>query len=308
MRSWDYVIVGAGTSGSLIAKRIAVQMPTKRILLLEAGNKTPWWARIPVGYLRSIGNAEVDWRFETAPEKGLNGRRLRYPRGRTLGGCSAINGMIYMRGQSADYDHWAELLNDSSWMWKENVLPLFKRFEDHHRGASEFHGSGGEWTVSKQRLKWDVLDEFERAVIRSGLAPATSDFNTGNNYGVGAFEVNQRAGYRLTTGEAFLEEIPQNLTIETATSVARVDFEGRRAVGVTLVDGSQRKCAAEIILAAGAIGSPNILEWSGVGNRSVIESLGVPLVHENEHIGRESSRSSPDAPCLSGEQCSDAQF
>jgi choline dehydrogenase-like flavoprotein len=199
---FDHIIIGAGTAGSLLANRLSAD-PTKRVLLIEAGGKDDYhWIHIPVGYLYCIGNPRTDWLYQTEPDAGLNGRRLRYPRGKTLGGCSSINGMIYMRGQSRDYDQWAALTGEDSWRW-DQVLPVFKQHEDHHRGADDFHGAGGEWRIERQRLRWDILDAFAQAAEQAGI-PASADFNRGSNEGVGYFEVNQKSGWRWNTAKAFL--------------------------------------------------------------------------------------------------------
>ena len=200
--TFDYIIVGAGTAGCLLANRLSADA-SKKVLLIEAGRRDDYhWINIPVGYLYCIGNPRTDWLYQTEPDAGLHGRSLRYPRGKSLGGCSSINGMIYMRGQARDYDHWAELTGDDTWRWR-NTLPYFKQHEDHYKGANALHGTGGEWRVEKQRLRWDVLDAFAQAAQEAGI-PATDDFNRGSNEGVGYFEVNQKSGWRWNTAKAFL--------------------------------------------------------------------------------------------------------
>ena len=192
--TFDYIVIGAGTAGSLMANRLSADK-RMRVLLIEAGRKDDYhWIHIPVGYLYCIGNPRTDWLYSTDPDPGLNGRSLRYPRGKVLGGCSSINGMIYMRGQSRDYEHWADLTGDDGWRW-QNVLPAFKKHEDHYLGADEMHGAGGEWRVEKQRLRWDILDAFAAAAEQAGV-PHSTDFNRGNNEGVGYFQVNQKNGWR----------------------------------------------------------------------------------------------------------------
>ena len=291
---FDHVIVGAGTAGCLLANRLSAD-PRCRVLLLEAGGPDNYaWIHIPVGYLYCIGNPRTDWLYFTEPDAGLNGRRLRYPRGKVLGGCSSINGMIYMRGQSRDYDHWAEVTGDASWRW-DAVLPHFLRHEDHWRaGERDFapwHGAGGEWRVERQRLSWKILDAFAAAACEAGL-PATVDFNRGNNEGVGYFEVNQKRGIRWNATKGFLKPVRQrpNLEIRTGVMVSRVLLEGSRAVGVVLKRGPQApeeevRVAGEVVLAAGAVGTPQILQLSGIGPRDLLAEHGITLRHELPGVG-----------------------
>ncbi len=278
----DVIIVGGGSAGCLLAKRLATGAKAK-VLLLEAGKRAPLWTRVPIAYLRSIGNDRVDWMFNTEPEPGLNGRSLRYPRGKALGGCSVINGMLHMRGQSRDYDMWASLLGEESWRY-ENVLSLFRKHEDHWGGSSEHHGANeGEWRVEEQRLTWEILDAFASACEDVGI-PKLRDFNTGNNFGVGRFEVTQKGGQRNDAHRAFLSVVPPNLTVETTCVVDRLLIEGRKIVGVRLLDGTKRM-GGEVILCAGAVGSPTILERSGIGSVAHLERAGVRVQHEMPQVG-----------------------
>ena len=282
--TFDTIIVGAGTAGCLLANRLSAD-PSRRVLLLEAGREDDYhWIHIPVGYLYCIGNPRTDWLFTTEPDAGLNGRSLRYPRGKTLGGCSSINGMIYMRGQARDYDRWAALTGDSEWSW-HNSLPDFMRHEDHHLGGASLHGAGGEWRVEKQRLRWDVLDAFALAAQQAGIPP-TTDFNTGSNEGVGYFEVNQKAGWRWNTAKAFLRPLclqRSNFVLWTQSQATRVLLDtgpdgSQRCGGVEVLRGGQRVtvCATrEVVLSAGAIGSPHLLQLSGIGPAALLYAQGV---------------------------------
>jgi choline dehydrogenase len=279
---FDYIIVGAGTAGCVLANRLT-RNKKLNVLLIEAGGKDDYlWIHIPVGYLRCIGNPRTDWLFKTEADPGLGGRSLIYPRGKVLGGSSSINGMIYMRGQCGDYDRWAELTDDPTWRW-ENVLPLFKQCEDHHAGATDTHGAGGEWRVEKQRLSWKILDAFRDAAEQVGI-PKVDDFNRGDNAGSSYFEVNQRRGIRLNTAKAFLRPAAQreNLTIMTGCHVERLLIEdteqGRVCRGVQFTGAGRAFTATahrETLLAAGAIGSPQILQLSGIGPAADLHRHGI---------------------------------
>jgi len=298
---YDHIIVGAGTAGCLLANRLSAD-PDMRVLLLEAGGKDNFhWIHIPVGYLYCIGNPRTDWMFRTEAEAGLNGRSLIYPRGRVLGGCSSINGMIYMRGQARDYDGWAAATGEDGWRW-ENALPDFMAHEDHYRldgGAdpktgdnsrfSDFHGSGGEWRVEKQRLRWDILDAFATAATEAGIE-RTDDFNTGDNAGIGYFDVTQRKGWRWNASKAFLRPAADrpNLTVRTGAEVVRLMFaeEGPpRCTGVVLRDGETLTARRGTVLCAGAVGSPHLLLRSGIGPGGHLREHGVDVVRDAPGVG-----------------------
>ncbi|MGI0526823.1 GMC family oxidoreductase [Rhizobium giardinii] len=302
--AFDYVIVGGGSAGCLLANRLS-RDPAIRVLLLEAGRKDDYpWIHIPVGYLYCIGNPRTDWLYKTEPDAGLNGRSLRYPRGKTLGGCSSINGMIYMRGQARDFDGWAAAAGDDAWSW-QNCLPDFKAHEDHYRldnGAdpktggnsrfSDMHGHGGEWRIEKQRLKWDILESFAEAAVEAGI-PRSGDFNSGDNEGVGYFEVNQRSGWRWNTSKAFLRPAKNrpNLTVWTQAHVERLivetDGSGRKRCAGVVLQGQRAEVRArrEVILSAGAIGSPQILQLSGIGPGTLLKRHGVEVAHDLPGVG-----------------------
>ncbi len=322
---FDYVVVGAGTAGSLLANRLSAD-PGKRVLLLEAGGSDNYhWIHIPVGYLYCIDNPRTDWRYRTEPCAGLNGRQLLYPRGKSLGGSSSINGMIYMRGQARDYDAWASITGEPAWRW-ESALPDFVAHESHHsqdaragaqalpagapatarfvgggagaspslRESARWHGGGGEWRVERQRLRWDILDAFAQAAREAGI-PGTEDFNRGDNEGVGYFEVNQRRGWRWNASKAFLRPVRQraNLSVWTHAQVERLLFErdadGRlRCTGCSVLRGGERlrlRAARELVLSAGSIGSAQLLQLSGIGPGELLRQHGIELLRDAPGVG-----------------------
>lgn len=311
-REFDYVIVGAGTAGCLLANRLSAD-PSVSVLLIEAGRKDDYhWIHIPVGYLYCIGNPRTDWMYNTEPDAGLNGRTLRYPRGKTLGGCSSINGMIYMRGQARDYDHWSALTGDNEWTW-QNCVPDFKRHESYHKldgydpkkkkpGKKNYsdelismHGHAGEWRIEKQRLKWEILESFSAAAQQAGI-PASDDFNCGDNEGVGYFEVNQKSGWRWNTAKAFLRPTclgRENFTLWTESQVSHLQFDRTadgqlRCIGAAVVCNSQKINALatrEVILCAGSIGSPQILQLSGIGPANLLQEHRIDVLHDAPGVG-----------------------
>ncbi len=284
---YDYIIAGAGSAGCILANRLSAD-PGKRVLILEAGGRDNWiWYHIPVGYLFAIGNPRSDWLFKTEPDEGLNGRSLNYPRGKVIGGSSSINAMIYMRGQAADFDHWRQLgLN--GWGWND-VLPFFRKHENHFMGESEAHAVGGEWHVSAPRVRWDLLDAFRAAAEQAGIR-SIADFNSGDNEGICAFHVNQKRGRRWSAASAFLKPALSrpNLRLETNCLVEGIVFDGKRAAGVRWSQGGQTytaKCRGEVILAAGSIGSTQIMLLSGVGPAQQLQEHGIPVVLDRPGVG-----------------------
>ena len=289
---FDYIIVGAGTAGCLLANRLSADPATKVLLLEAGGDDNYFWIRVPIGYLKTKNNPRTDWCFKTEPEPGLNNRVIDYTRGRVLGGCSSINGMIYMRGQARDYDQWRQMGN-RGWGW-DDVLPIFKCHEDHYRGADDMHGCGGEWRIEEQRLSWEILDAFRHACAELGI-PSTADFNRGDNEGCGYFQVNQRRGVRWSAADGFLHPVRRraNLAVLTHAQAKQLLFEGKRCIGVEFFHGGRRggetvrraEAAREVILASGAIGSPQILQLSGIGPGAVLAQHGIAVRHELPGVG-----------------------
>jgi choline dehydrogenase len=289
--TYDYVVVGAGTAGCLLANRLSADA-NSRVLLLEAGGKDNYpWIHIPVGYLYLMGNPRADWGFKTAAEPGLNGRSLSYPRGRVLGGCSSINGMIYMRGQARDYDLWRQMGNEG-WAW-DDVLPYFKKHQDQWALEPDafdgLHERGGEWRIELARIRWEILDAFRDAAAEAGI-PKVEDFNRGDNEGCGYFHVNQKTGVRWNASKGFLRPVRHrpNLDIETDAMVERLVIEGKRVTGLVMRQHGNRrriKAAREVILAAGAIGSPQIMQLSGIGPGSLLKQHGISVAHELKGVG-----------------------
>ncbi len=284
---YDDIIVGAGSAGCVLANRLSADSG-RQVLVLEAGGRDNWiWYHIPVGYLFAIGNPRSDWMFKTEPEKGLNGRSLNYPRGKVIGGSSSINAMIYMRGQAADYDHWRQL-GLKGWGW-DDVLPYFKRHEDHFLAPSESHAAGGELRIEQQRLRWDLLEAFRAAAAEAGIKPI-ADFNTGDNEGSCYFHVNQKRGRRWSAARGFLKPALRapNLRLETGCHAERIEFDGRRAIGVTWRQRGivRRARGRNIILAAGSIGSPHVLLLSGIGPAAQLQEHGIPVVLNRPGVGK----------------------
>ncbi|GAA5315458.1 MAG: GMC family oxidoreductase N-terminal domain-containing protein [Candidatus Pelagadaptatus aseana] len=292
MQSYDYIIVGAGTAGCVLANRLSAD-PSKSVLLLEAGGKDNYfWIDIPVGYLFTINNPRTDWCLQTETDPGLNGRSLGYARGKVLGGCSSINAMIYMRGQKSDYDHWADLGN-RGWGWDE-VLPVFKKSESYQHGADPWHGSDGELRVEERRVNWEILDAWRDAAEECGI-PKIPEYNRGDNFGTAYFQMNQRKGKRCSAAHAFLHPIKtrSNLTIVTHAEVQNIAFEDRNgqltATGVKVrINNNEEQlfqARAEVILSAGSVASPQLLQLSGIGPKNLLQQQGISVQKELPGVG-----------------------
>lgn len=285
--AWDYVIVGAGSAGCVLANRLS-EDPDVKVLLLEAGKDDNYiWVHIPVGYLYCMGNPRTDWGFHTARDPGLNGRSLMYPRGKVIGGCSSINGMIYMRGQARDYDHWRQL-GLAGWAW-DDVLPYFRKSEDHYAWNDDLHGQGGGVRVEEQRLSWDILDAFRDACAETGI-PKIDDFNRGDNFGASYFQVTQKSGWRWNVAKGFLRPAMKrpNLKVITEAHASRIITENGRVVALEFGKkgvASRVSVTGELVLSAGAIGSPQLLELSGIGDPDVLRRAGVEVTHELPSVG-----------------------
>ncbi len=287
MENFDYIIIGAGSAGCVLANRLS-ENPNNKVVLIEAGGKDNYpWIHIPVGYFKTMHNPSVDWCYKTEPDASMNNRSILYPRGKTLGGSSSINGLLYIRGQSRDYDIWRQLGN-TGWGW-DDVLPYFIKAENQERGKNEFHGIDGPLSVSDQRIQLPLLNEFQNAAEEFGI-PKTKDFNTGDNHGCGYFQVTEKDGFRCSTSVGYLNPIKnrQNLKTITNAHVKKINFEGKTAKGIEYWQGDELKkltCNKEIILSSGSIGSPQILQTSGIGNFQKLKDLGIDVVQELKGVG-----------------------
>ncbi len=287
MENFDFIIIGAGSAGCVLANRLS-EDPKNKVLLMEAGGKDNYpWIHIPVGYFKTMHNPTVDWCYKTEPDETMNNRSIRYPRGKTLGGSSAINGLLYIRGQSRDYDIWRQSGN-TGWGW-DDVLPYFIKAENQERGKDDYHGVGGPLSVSDQRIQLPLLDEFQSAAEEFGI-PKTKDFNTGDNHGCGYFQVTEKDGFRCSTAVGYLNPIKKrnNLKIITNAHVKKINFENKTAKNVEYWIGNELKQVSahkEIILSSGSIGSPQILQTSGIGNSKNLKDLGIKIVNDLKGVG-----------------------
>ena len=280
---FDYIVVGAGSAGCVLAARLS-EDPATRVLLIEAGPPDrSLWIHLPIGYGRTMWSDTYNWRFQTDPDPNMNGRRIYWPRGKTLGGCSSINGLIYIRGQREDYDHWAALGN-TGWGY-DDVLPYFIKSEGNQRGAIPFHGGSGPLKVSDIGAKHELIEAFIDGAQQTGPTSVgrTDDFNGATQEGAGYFQLNTHKGWRVSTAKAYLDPARgrPNLRIETDAFAAGVIMEGTRAVGVRYRQGGAMKsarCTAEVLLSAGSIQSPQLLQLSGIGPRALLARHGVPVV------------------------------
>tara|TARA_B100001123_G_scaffold256108_1_gene285605 strand:- start:816 stop:2420 length:1605 start_codon:yes stop_codon:yes gene_type:complete len=288
MEEFDYIIIGAGSAGCVLANRLS-SISSNQVLLVEAGDKDTYpWIHIPVGYYKTMHNPKTDWCFKTEPDKTMNNRSINYPRGKTLGGSSSINGLLYIRGQEQDYDTWRQLGN-VGWSWKD-VLPYFIKSEDQERGQSKFHGVGGPISVEDQRIQLDILDVFMNAAEEVGI-PKVNDFNKGNNFGCGYFQVTEKKGLRCSTAVGYLKPVKKknNLKIITKAHVKNINFDKKKAVGISYWKNNQLnkvKAKKEVILSAGSIGSPHILQVSGIGDPSKIKNFGIEMIHSSTGVGK----------------------
>ena len=285
---FDAIVVGAGSAGCVVARRLS-EIPNMRVLLLEAGGAdSSLWMKLPIGYYKTIFDSQYSWRYQGAPELGLNGRSIEHPRGKVLGGSSSINGLVYIRGARSDYDSWGEVTKDKDWCY-ENVLPLFRLSECNHDIQDKFHGSNGPLQVAFPDYKNEFLDAFTSSAKDLGV-PFNPDFNGKSLDGVGRFQLTATRGIRSSTSQAFLRPKAGSLTVRTHQHVNRVLIEAGRAAGVEIINsnrGIERiNCTYEIVLSAGAISTPKLLQLSGIGPVDVLRKIGVHPVVQNDLVGK----------------------